>query len=64
MTARKQNILRIPTFHNPNENSAALRQIFSSNKSAQANRKKGFYTSRLPKNKEIRGIYEFSGSEL
>jgi hypothetical protein len=29
---------------------------FSSNKSAPANRMGGFYTSRLPKNEEIRGI--------
>jgi hypothetical protein len=33
---------------------------FSSNKSV--NRKKGFYTSRLPKNVEIGGIFVFSGS--
>jgi hypothetical protein len=31
--------------------------LFSSKKSAPANRKKGFYTSRLPKNDEIRGIF-------
>jgi hypothetical protein len=36
---------------------AALRRIFSSNKSAPANRKKGFYTSRLQKNKNIRWIF-------
>jgi hypothetical protein len=28
------------------------------------NRKKGFYTSRLPKNEKIGGIFVFSGSEL
>ncbi len=38
---------------------AALWQNFSSNKSAPANRKKGFYASRLPKNEEIRRmLYE------
>ncbi len=30
--------------------------FFSSNKSVPANRKKGFYTSRLPKNEETEGI--------
>jgi hypothetical protein len=39
-----------------NQNSAALRRI------SPANRKKGFYTSRLLNNDEIGGI--FSGSEL
>jgi hypothetical protein len=34
---------RIPTFRNPNQNSTTLWQIFSSNKHAPANRKKGFY---------------------
>jgi hypothetical protein len=38
--------------------------IFSSNKSASANRKKGFYTNHVPKNQEDGGIFEFSGSEL
>jgi hypothetical protein len=36
---------------------------FSSNKSVPANRKKGFYISRLPKNGEIGGIFVFRGSE-
>jgi hypothetical protein len=36
---------------------AALWRIFSSDKSAPANIKKGFYTSRLPKNEEIRWIF-------
>jgi hypothetical protein len=40
------------------------RQIFSSNKSVPANRKKGFYTSRLPKNEKIEGIFAFSSSEV
>ncbi len=31
--------------------------FFSSNKSAPANRKRGFYTSRPPKNEEIGGIF-------
>jgi hypothetical protein len=42
--------------NNPNQNSAVLWRIFSSNKSAPANRKEGFYTSRQPKNEEIGGI--------
>jgi hypothetical protein len=33
-------------------------------KSVLANRKKGFYTSRLPQNEAIGGIFVFSGSEL
>jgi hypothetical protein len=33
------------TFRNPNQNSATLWRIFSLNKSAPANRKKGFYTT-------------------
>jgi hypothetical protein len=43
---REKNIWRIPTSPNPSQNSAALWQIFSSNKSAPANRKKEFYTNR------------------
>jgi hypothetical protein len=44
----------IPTFRNPNQNSAALWRIFSTNKSAPANRKKGFYTNhRDPNNREV-----------
>jgi hypothetical protein len=39
-------------------------RFFSSNENAPANRKKGFYRSRLPKNEEIGGILVFSGSEL
>ncbi len=35
---------------------AALWQILTSNKSAAANRTGGFFTRRLPKNEEIRGI--------
>jgi hypothetical protein len=41
-----------------------LADFFSSKKSAPANRKKGFYTSRLPKNDEIRGIFVESSKEL
>ncbi len=37
-----------------NTGCAALWRIFSSNKSVPANRKKGFFGSRLPKNEEIR----------
>jgi hypothetical protein len=36
---------------------------FLSNKSELPNRKKGFYTSHLPKNEEIGGIFVFSGSK-
>jgi hypothetical protein len=32
-------------------------RIFPSNKSVSANREKGFYTSRLPKNEEILSIF-------
>jgi hypothetical protein len=35
----------------------ALWQIFSSNKSAQANRKKGFYTNRNPNKQEVGFIF-------
>jgi hypothetical protein len=38
---------------------AALRRIFSSNKSVPANRETGFYTSHLPKNEEI-GAFLYS----
>jgi hypothetical protein len=38
---------------------AALWRIFPSNKSVPANRKKGFYTSHLPKNEEIGGNFVF-----
>jgi hypothetical protein len=31
--------------------------IFSSNKSAPANKKKGVYTKRVPKKPEVRGIF-------
>jgi hypothetical protein len=37
-------------------NVAALWRIFSSNKSAPANRKKEFYTNPVPKKQEIGGI--------
>jgi hypothetical protein len=56
-------MLRIPTSHNPNQNGAAL-WLFSSNKSAPANRKKGFYTSHLPKNKDIGDVFVFSDPEV
>jgi hypothetical protein len=39
-------------------------RIFSSNKSVPANKKKRFYTSRLPKNEEIGCIFVFGGLEL
>jgi hypothetical protein len=54
----------ILTSRNLNQNSATLWQIFSSNKSAPANRKKGFYTSRDPNKKEVGLIFVWSGSEL
>ncbi len=38
---------RIPTSRNPNQNRAALWLIFSSSKSAPANRKTGFYENRI-----------------
>ncbi len=38
-----------------NTGCAAFWRIFSSNKSVPANRKKGFFGSRLPKNEEIKG---------
>jgi hypothetical protein len=44
--------------------SAALWRIFSSNKSAPANRKTGFYTNRVPKKQKVGGIFVFSGSEV
>jgi hypothetical protein len=49
-----------------NTGCAALWLIFSSNESVcqPANRKTGFYTSRLLNNEEIEGIFVFSGSEL
>jgi hypothetical protein len=56
--------LKIPTYRNPNQNSAALWRIFPYNKNAPANRKEGLSTSRLLKNEEIGGIFVFSGSEF
>ncbi len=47
-----------------NSGSSAFWQIFSLNKSVPAKRKKGFYTSRLPKNEETEGIIVISGTEL
>ena len=41
-----------------------LFRIFSPNKCAPANKKKGFYTSRLPKNHEIEEIFVLSSKEL
>jgi hypothetical protein len=48
----------IPTSCNPNQNSAALWLIFSSNKIAQANRTKGFFANPVPKKKEVAVIFE------
>jgi hypothetical protein len=50
ITAREY---RIPTSRNPNQNRAALRQIFSSNKSVPANRKTGFYANCDPNKQEV-----------
>ncbi len=57
------------TNRNPNQNSAALWRIFSSNKSAPANRKEGFYTNCVPKRQEVggselRSLYKYSRSKL
>ncbi len=41
------------------QNSAALWWIFSLNKSVPFNRKKGFYTNRMPKKQEVEAfLYE------
>jgi hypothetical protein len=39
---------KIPSFRNPNQNRGDLWRIFSSNVSAPANRKTGFYANREP----------------
>ncbi len=56
-------LLILPTTRNPNQNSAALRRIFSSNKSAPTNMNKEFYVSK-PYKQEVGGIFVRSGSEL
>jgi hypothetical protein len=43
--------------HHPNQTSATLWRIFSLNKSAPANRKKGFYTNRNPNKQEVGFIF-------
>jgi hypothetical protein len=43
---------------------AALWRIFSTNKSAPANRKKGFYTNRDPNKQEVGFIFVWTSSEL
>jgi hypothetical protein len=43
----------------PNQNSAALWRIFSTNKSAPANGKKGFYTNRDPNKQGVGLIFDF-----
>ncbi len=55
---------RSSSFCNPNQNRAALWRIFSSNKSAHANRKTGFYANREPNKQEIGFIFAWSCSEL
>ncbi len=51
------------TSSNPNQNSTTQWRIFSSNKSAPANREKRFYTNRYPNKHEVRFIFVWSGSE-
>ncbi len=48
---------KIPSFRNPNQNRAALWRIFSSDESAPANRKTGFYADRDPNKKEVGFIF-------
>jgi hypothetical protein len=48
---------KIPSFRNPNQNRAALWQVFSSNESAPANRKTGFYANREPNKQEVGFIF-------
>jgi hypothetical protein len=50
-------ISKIPSFRNPNQNRAALCQIFSPNESAPANRKTGFYADRDPNKQEVGVIF-------
>jgi hypothetical protein len=47
-----------------NTGCSALCRFLSAKRSVTANRRKGFYTSRLPKNEEIGGIFVFRGLEL
>jgi hypothetical protein len=51
-------IVLVPTSRNPNQNRVAFWRIFSSNKSAPANRKTGFYTNCDP-NKQDRRLDTF-----
>ncbi len=41
-----------------------MADLFHQNKSAPVNKKKGFYTNRVPKMQEVRGIFVWRGSEL
>jgi hypothetical protein len=45
------------TPRNPNQNSAALLLIFSTNKSEPANRKTGFYANRDPNKQEVEFLF-------
>jgi hypothetical protein len=45
------------TSRNPNQNRAALWQIFPSNKSMPSNRKTGFYANRDPNKQEVGLIF-------
>jgi hypothetical protein len=48
---------RIPTSRNPNQNRAALWRIFSSNKSAPANRKTGFYETVIQTSRRLDSFF-------
>jgi hypothetical protein len=61
IAARKQ---RFPASRNPNQNRAALWRIFSSNKSALAYRKTGFYANHDLSKQEVGFIFAWSDSEL
>jgi hypothetical protein len=53
-----------PSFRNPNQNRGALWRIFSSNESAPANSKTGFYAVRDLNKQEVGVIFALNGSEL
>ncbi len=58
-----------PPYHaltscNPNQNRAALWRIFSSNKSAPANRKRGFYANRDPDKQEVGFIFAWTAQNF
>ena len=55
---------KIPSFRNPNQNRGELWRIYSSNESAPANRKTGFYATRDPNKQEVGFNFAWSSSEL